>query len=80
MWGLMGPSSFAVDRLSITFGKEYKTMDATKNINQRLTTILLVLLIILLALLIIGIVAGFLMMNGGMSTACLDMMRNFQTP
>lgn len=69
-------------------------MDATTHTNQRLTTIALVLLIILLVLLlvllIIGIVAGFTMtgggiigdgmMNGGMTTACLDMMSNFQRP
>ena len=53
--------------------------------NQRLTTIVLVLLIILLALLVIGILAGFLMMNGGMmnggiTSACLNMMRNVQSP
>ena len=75
-------------------------MDATKNTNQCLTTILLVLLIIFVALLVIGTFVGFLMMgggmmgiggmtlapgasagvNGGMTTACLDMMRNIQAP
>lgn len=66
-------------------------MDATVTTNQRLVTILLVLLIILLALLILGIIAGWLMMGGmmgwggmmvtnDMANACLDLMRNIQSP
>ncbi len=66
-------------------------MDATTNTNQRLITVLLVLLIILLVLLVIGIIAGWLMMGGGMMgmngqtmnemmAACTDMMRKFQSP
>ena len=47
-------------------GQLNSAMDATTITNQRLTTIVLILRIILLALLVIGIVAGFLMMNGGM--------------
>jgi len=78
--------------------KEKIDINSTATTNQRLVTILLVLLVILVALLVIGIVAGFLMMgggmmgwggmtlapgasagvNGGMTTACLDMMRNIQ--
>ncbi len=49
-----------------TTDKEKIEMDTTTTTNQRLVTIVLVLLIILLALLVIGIVAGFIMMSGGM--------------
>jgi len=76
--------------------KEKIDINSTATTNQRLATILLVLLIILVALLVIGTVVGFLMMGGGMmnggmmgmggmmtndmSKACLDMMRNIQSP
>ena len=79
-----------------TTDKEKIDLNTPVTTNQRLITIVLVLLIILLALLVIGIVAGFLMMgwgtmNGGMmgmggmmtndvSKACVDMMRNIQSP
>jgi len=64
-------------------------MNTTVTTNQRLVTILLVLLILLLILLVIGTVVGFLMIGGGMmnggmmngmSTACAEMMQNFQSP
>ena len=75
--------------------KEKIDINSTATTNQRLVTILLVLLVILVALLVIGTVAGFLMMGGGMMgsggmmnggmmndmhTACLDTMRNIQSP
>ena len=67
-------------------------MNTSVTTNQRLVTILLVLLIILLALLVLGIVAGFLMMGGGMmgmmnmggimsndmANTCIEMMSNIQ--
>ena len=65
-------------------------VEMNTNTNQRLVTILLVLLIILLALLIIGIIASWLWMGGmmgwggmtsnDMANACIDMMRNIQSP
>jgi len=71
--------------------KEKIDMNTTLTTNQRLVTVLLVLLIVPVALLVIGTGVGFLMMgggmmgwggmmNGGMTTACLDMMRNIQAP
>jgi flagellar basal body-associated protein FliL len=49
--------------------KKGNGMNTTLITNQRLIAILLVLLIILAVLLILGIVAGFLMMGGGMTLA-----------
>ena len=46
-------------------------MNATTTTNQPLTTIVLILLIIPLSQLVIGIVAGFLMMGGGMMSMIL---------
>ena len=74
-----------------TTDTEKVQMNTAATTNQRLVTIMLVLLIILLGLLVIGIVAGLVMMGwgmmnggmmgiGGMTTACLNMMRNFKTP
>ena len=66
-------------------------MESSINTNQRLITILLVLLIIFVVVLISGIVAGWLWMGGRMigwggimtntmANACIDMMRNIQSP